>query len=687
MAALKLSIQILLAILYTQVSWGQSTINNNQEDFIENFIQSIESEGEFDFINLFDELNYIYEHPLDINTATYDDFKKLYILNDIQIADIIDHRSKYGDFIEIYELQSIPSLSLPELKNIQAFLTTDNSTAAYMPINEMISESSNTLYVKWRRIIEEQKGYTDESSENSRYLGDPNRLYLRYQMRFADKLRVGLNMEKDEGEPFLNNVKKDFDFYSAHVHLRDYTPKLKDLVIGDYSVSLGQGLILHNNFGTGKSSYVMDIKKGGRAIKSYSSINEVNFYRGAAATYLMHDDFTITAFVSKKDIDATSSPVPNDDGFDFFSSVINNGYHRSITERNKINTVNELALGSRLRYQSNNLSLGFNFLYTQFDQVFQRRSRLYNRFLFAGERLINQSIDYSYRYRNFNLFGEAAMSDNNSLAQVHGLLVGLNKYADLSVLYRKYDPSYQSLFSNSFGERNTTNNEQGLYMGVVLKPSNRFTISAYADHWKNPWVQFRTDSPARGKEYLIRFNYLIRKKANFYVQYKYEQKEQNISGNDLKIDQTIPFDLEKFRAHASYKLDQNWELRSRVELSRYLEGSQDDFGYMVYQDVIYKPKLSKFSFNGRIAYFNTEGFDTRIYAYESDLTYEYFVPFFADNGWRYYANLKYYYNRNITFELRAAQTNYLDRLSIGSSGNEIDGSTQTQVKAQAKISF
>jgi len=108
---------------------------------------------------------------------------------------------------------------------------------------------------------------------------------------------------------------------------------------------------------------------------------------------------------------------------------------------------------------------------------------------------------------------------------------------------------------------------------------------------------------------------------------------------------------------------------------------------MIYQDIVYKPKDSKLSLNGRIAYFDTEGFDTRIYTYESDLIYEYFVPFYADNGWRYYANLRYDLNYRTTLEFRAAQTNFLDRLSIGSGNNEIDGNTQTQLKAQVRLRF
>lgn len=678
---------ILVCLLSSSILKAQSRINDNQEDFIENFIQSIESEGEFDFINLFDELNYIYEHPLDINKADYDDFKRLYILNDIQIAELIDHRNKFGDFLAIQELQSIPSLSLQDIKNIQPFLSTNGSSSPSIPLSNMLAESSHTVFAKWRRVLETQKGYTDESSENSRYLGDPNRLFLRYQMRYTNKLKFGINMEKDEGEPFLNDIKKDFDFYSAHFHLRDYTPKLKDLIIGDYSVSFGQGLILHNAFGTGKSSYVMDIKKGGRPLKSYNSINEINFYRGIAATYEILDQVNLTAFVSKKDINATLSNELNDDGFEFFSSIISNGLHRSINEREKINTVNELAVGGSIAYVVGNLNLNYNLLFTQFDSEFQRRDALYNQFLFSGTQLLNQSVDYSYKYKNLNFFGEAAVSNSDAVAHVNGVLIGLNKFADFSILYRNYDPSYQSLFSNSFGERNTTNNEQGLYLAINLKPTNQFTISAYADHWSNPWIRFRVDSPTRGKEYLIRLNYNIKRKANFYIQYKYEQREQNSSDPELKIDEVIPFELERLRAHASYQADENWSLRSRIEFSRYREASQDDFGFMAYQDVIFRPKGSKLSLNGRIAYFDTDGFDTRIYSYESDLLYEYFVPFFSDNGWRYYANIRYDLNYNTTLEFRAAQTNFSDRLTIGSGGNEIDGSTQTQVKAQIRFRF
>lgn len=664
---------------------AQQEISDEQEDLIENFIQAIESDGEFDFAFIFEELSYLAEHPMNLNKVTYEDLKKLYILNAIQINEILAHREKFGDFIAIHELQSIPSLSLADIKHIRPFITVGNNRIYKVSLKEMVKASDHTIYTKWRQVLETQRGYTDDASENSRYLGNPSRLYGRYQMRYANKLKFGVSMEKDEGEPIFTNEQKGFDFYSAHFHLREINDRVQDLVVGDFTVSLGQGLILHNDFGGGKSAYVMAIKKGGRTLKSYTSLNETNFYRGVGLTLQMSDRVNMTVFGSRKNIDANQSLVVNSDGFEFFTSILNNGLHRSINERNKINTVNEMAVGGKIGYANRGFKLNYNLLYSKFDQQFERRNNLNNQFRFRGDKLVNQSVDYTYRYRNLNFFGEAAMSDNDAIAHLHGVLIGLDRMADLSILYRNYAKDYQSLFSNSFGETTGTNNENGLYIGLKLKPARGLTISAYADQWSHPWVRFRSDGPSKGKEYLAKIEYNVRRKFNFYIQYKYEQKQQNSANPEFKIDKLVPIKLEKLRANLSYTISESLRLRTRVELARYQEETQNDLGYLLYQDVILTPSGSKLSANARLAYFDTPGFDTRIYTYESDLQYEFFVPFYADQGWRYYANLKYRYSPTFTFELRAAQTMYLDRETIGSGNDLISGNTRTQFKAQVRI--
>ena len=87
-------------------------------------------------------------------------------------------------------------------------------------------------------------------------------------------------------------------------------------------------------------------------------------------------------------------------------------------------------------------------------------------------------------------------------------------------------------------------------------------------------------------------------------------------------------------------------------------------------------------------YFNVSDFDARIWAYESDLRYEFSIPFFSGTGLRYYLRASYRTRTGIIFEARLSQTNFLDgREMISSGNNEILGSTQTQLKAQVRYRF
>jgi len=144
-------------------------------------------------------------------------------------------------------------------------------------------------------------------------------------------------MEKDPGEQFFSGSNTTgFDYYTGFIHLKDLLPRVKNLNIGDYSVSMGQGLIVHNSFGGGKSSFVTNIKKGGRAIRPYSSVTEANFFRGLAATVDVSDHIEVTAFGSNRDFDATIfADTTIDVGFQRISSIVVDGFHRTENEINK----------------------------------------------------------------------------------------------------------------------------------------------------------------------------------------------------------------------------------------------------------------------------------------------------------------------------------------------------------------
>lgn len=84
-------------------------------------------------------------------------------------------------------------------------------------------------------------------------------------------------------------------------------------------------------------------------------------------------------------------------------------------------------------------------------------------------------------------------------------------------------------------------------------------------------------------------------------------------------------------------------------------------------------------------YFETGSYDSRIYAYESDVLYSFSIPAFSGKGYRFYLNLSFAASKRLTCWLRLAQTYYPDQSKIGSGLEEINGSRKTEVRAQLKF--
>jgi hypothetical protein len=89
----------------------------------------------------------------------------------------------------------------------------------------------------------------------------------------------------------------------------------------------------------------------------------------------------------------------------------------------------------------------------------------------------------------------------------------------------------------------------------------------------------------------------------------------------------------------------------------------------------------------RLAFFDTDDFDTRIYAYENDVLYAFSVLPYFGQGMRYYFNLSYKINRNFSVWLRFSQTYFSDREIISSGLGQIDGRTRSEVKIQVRAKF
>jgi len=662
------------------------------EDLLEN-----NDEQAYDFFSLYDELKTYLDDPINLNTATADDLRNMGLLSDIQVMDLLQHREDFGDFLSPYEVQSIPSFDIGTMNAFIPFVTIGTSGSS-KNLKALLDGASQNVIGKYKRVLQTRRGFTDEAS--SPYLGSEDYYFLRYNLTSGRNLRVGVTMEKDAGEEFFTGSnRKGFDYYTGFIYLRDVHPFFKEVNIGDYSVSMGQGLIMHNSFGAGKSAYVMNIKRGGSVIRPYSSVNEFNLNRGIATTMKVSKKAELTVFGSVKKIDGNAIPSDStiNTGFERFSSFVINGLHRTASEIEKRGTVTQSTAGAVMKYDfSSRFHVGANALYNHFSSALTPVDRAYRRFLFTGDRLTNISLDYSYRYRNFNIFGEAARSGNGGTAHIHGALLSLGRNIDAGIVYRDYARNYQVLNGNAFGESSQPFNEKGVYFSLQMRPWRSITVSSYVDLWSHPWLRARVSAPSQGREYLAKIEYNKKRKFNVYLQYRYEQKAEDLIDAESNFKLIADRSQHRARLNFNYTYSRELSLISRVEYTHFTKGPRVSKGYLMYQDVKYKPIAKPYSIAMRYAVFDTDDFDSRIYMFENDVLYEFSIPFYSGTGTRFYIKTQYNINRKMYVQLRYARTylgnesdvllpdgSYLP-LTIGSGNESTTGNVRSDVKLVLK---
>ena len=632
------------------------------------------------------ELVHFIKDPINLNYADEGQLQELKLLSPIQINNLISYRNLLGNFINIYELQAIPGWDVTLIRRLKPYITIDSKTDVFNSIGSRLKNGDNILLVRATQVLEKSRGYLPDSNATNFYPGSPQKILVRYKYIFKNLLQYGITAEKDAGEQFFKGAQKSgFDFYSAHFFLRNLGI-VKSLAIGDFTVSLGQGLIQWQSLAFKKGGDVLNIKRQADVLRPYNSAGEIEFNRGAGIT-LKKNNWEATGFVSYRKLDANFN-VDTLNFEDFVSSLQTSGYHRTASEIEDKNSQGQLSFGGNLAYSANRLHIGVNGVHYNFKHTITKPPYLYNAYALSGKTAGNYSVDYSYTYKNLHFFGEAATDEDLDKAFINGLLLSVDSHVAMSFLYRKISRGYQSLHTNAFTENTFPTNESGFYSGISITPIDFIRIDAYADFYYFPWLKYRVDAPTSGNDYMIQITYKPNKQAEIYTRYRTERKPINYNPYDIALNPVIVKPKQGLRTQFSYKINSTFTFRSRVELSWFdKKGDAPENGFLIYTDVLYKPLLKPFSGNMRLQYFETDGYDSRLYAFENDVLYGYSIPVFFDKGYRYYVNVNYDLSKRISVWARFAQTIYPDKNIIGSGLDEIKGHLKSEIKLQAIYQF
>ena len=672
----------LLAIHYSSLTFSQE-IPVTTEQQLEN--QTDADQGETEDDSYLQELEQFRRNPININTADADELKQLRIITDLQIANLISYRNLFGKLISIYELQAVPSWDVNTIRKLLPFVTSATPLSLSEEAGKRFREGDHSLLLRVSQVLEKADGF-DKATSGTKYLGSSQRIFFRYRYTYKNLLQFGLVGDKDAGEQFLKGVQnKGFDFYSFHLFARKIGI-IQLLALGDFSVNMGQGLIQWQGLAFKKSVDVMGVKRQSAILRPYSSAGEFYFHRGAGIT-IKKGRVESTAFISFRKLGGNfvADTVNNED---FVSSFLTSGYHRTLSENEDRNNLSQTAFGGNIIYRGNNWHLGVNGIYYNFSLPVEKRNEPYNLYAISGKTWYNFSIDYSYTYKNLHFFGEAAADKNFNKAFVNGLLLSVDPKIDISFVQRTIQKAYQSINGNAFTENTYPTNETGFYTGITIRPAIGWRLDAYGDVFKFPWLKYLVDAPSHGTDYLAQLTYTPNKQVELYTRFRNETKQSNQSGNTTATNFLATLPKQSWRTQIMYKINPAIALRNRIELLWYdNNGINKENGFLTFFDFIYKPMLKQFSGVLRLQYFETDGYNSRIYAYENDVLYSYSIPAFSDKGFRYYLTFNYDVSKKVAFWLRWTQTIYRNRNTVGSGLDEIQGNKKTELKAQIRWVF
>ena len=659
----------------------QAQVENVQ--IIEELMESLSEDlGEdFDYAELAERLQHYQAHPIDLNKTNTDELLALRFLSPFQAEQIISHREISGNFVSIYELQAVEGLDLNSIRFLTPFVQVSSSNQLEVKnLKQLVKKGKQELMFRYGRVLEQQRGYAIADSGRSRYLGSPDRLFLRYRYRYGQKLKLAINMKKDAGEQFFSGAQTyGFDFYSASMEITDQH-HWKRIIIGDYSLQFGQGLGLWTGLSFGKGAFIQNIARQGVGLRQYTSANEFSFFRGVAASY-ERKAFSFTPFVSYKRLTATLQ----DDTLNQYSAISQSGLHRTPSEVLHKDKLGELLYGVNLAYRKPRFHIGLTAYQYRLSGEFVPRSLLYNQFSFQGQSLDNISAYYHYSLKNVYAFGEIAHNIDRGFAFLNGLVFPVSSQWSVALLYRNYQKTYDTFYSQAFAEGSTVTNENGFYSGLIFQPNRRLQWVAYVDYFRFPWLKYRVDAPSSGYDLFTQLSFVPNKRLNFTARYRYRKKEEN--GTVDVVNLLVPFTRQQARLSMQYALTDWLNLRSRFEYGRYRKEEQNESAYLFYQDFIGKPTKSKWSGNLRLAFFRTGGYNSRIYAFEQDVLYAYSFPFYSENGWRYYLNLRYTLAKGIDLWGRYAAFFYTNQDQVGSALDLIEGHQKSEVKLQVRFQF
>ena len=436
------------------------------------------TEQDIDFELILKDLEFLKDHPLDINTATVEELSQLPFLALNTTIKIIEYREKHGPFKTLDELLKIPGLDKSFINMIRPYVTVGIKRVEVKKIAA-------------RARLQTELPMEEQSSE----------YYTRTDLLFG-QYGVHLVTEKDPYERVF------FDHYAIGMQVDEGKRKF---ALGRYNLDLGAGVVLSSvgSFFRGVDFRIMMNERG---LVPYTSAIENGGFFGAAFSDSFFIDYTL--FYSNQKLDGRI------DSLGFARSLDESGEHIDSLSLSRKNRINEEIFGYDVRYRKAGMLVSTRAYFCRYDPAFAVTDSVAK---YYGDEFFIGSVEFKYIGESFVLFSEVARSWKNRIGGLFGFSA-VFPYVDFN-LAGKYFPVG---FYSPKGIEATPN-----YAGGTIDIKHH---SRVIDVGLNLTMDNRIDDDTTNydiKLSLAKRLGLLDARVNF--RHRYRAEEKDISGSDVLL--------------------------------------------------------------------------------------------------------------------------------------------------------
>ncbi|WP_109997570.1 hypothetical protein [Candidatus Cardinium hertigii] len=620
---------------------AQAPLLRSLDDAIMQVYQRQNFEEEADFISIQENLQAAYAKPLDLNKITPVALTSLGILSDRQIEHFFKHLANTGPLYSKYELQAIPEFDRDSIALLLPFVYVQESySVPAHSLGEKIKSGNYYWLVRYDPYWFSKANISP--SVNYLPLGNFDKWITRLAIKYHN-MALHITASKQAGEAFCWDPathRYGFNIWSISLSLTA-SKYFKYLIIGDFQIGQGQGLLLNAGYTREKGSDLVAVMRSNNiGIRPYKSIQRKGL-RGIAITSTI-GPLEWTGFYANNNLDADLKWATHYKPYTHHIAYTTK--YDTLHHLEKKGTLNEQTVGCTLRlpYLHNQAAVGINVLYHYYDLPIIPKVSHYSSYLFQGQQAAASSLFYCLPWYNSLWFGEGGVGIFSTALAKHkvgaafitGLIISLSRYLDFATALYYYGKTFYAPYGNPFKQYATNHgNEEGMYGGISWTPQSNWKLSTHAHLFATLRPKPQLDKAGHGYTVVTRSSYTWHRTTTWVLQHRFNQNPKNKSIETMRIhpmDNVVGI-IQKhhFKCKIDHIFTPTWWTNIEMQYTHYTFGAVTYSGYAL--SAVQKWICNKLQIACKVIYFNAKNYAARLYIHTPQPLYNgmFFKPFYG----------------------------------------------------------